>query len=297
MTIEIIQGTPGSGKSATALCIGIGHLCAGGALATNFSLVPDWAYMLAGLKLGVRLGLRNRLALANAYYDRCFRVGSADSIFELSEKLKTCPLGDKFKSRREGRGLLILDEAQLVFNSRSWGDNRKWIEFFTQHRKFGWDVILVAHHIQMIDKQIRPLIDLETRFRNLKKVRWPIIGLPLSPLNLFLGVRFYAGYGPGSGLVYGRFVELLDKSISSLYDTMHVFAFDDVHNSVDYQGNRPIISKEIISDYSPDFFLGPSFALFLRKHFLSSPPSTPKRYNPPYSSIKPSPGSSRTHYY
>lgn len=295
MTIEIIQGTPGSGKSATALCLGISHLCQGGALATNFNLVPDWAFLLAGLNFRVRLGLRNRLALANSYYDRCFRIGSASSIFTLSEKLKHCQLGPKFKNALEGKGLLILDEAQLVFNSRSWNDNKAWIEFFTQHRKLGWNVLLVAHHIQMIDKQIRPLIELETRFRNLKKVRWPIIGLPLSPFNLFFGVRFYAGHGPGSGLVHGRFLEMLDLSVAQLYDTMHVFAFDQVHQTVDYQGRPPRISREIISDYSRDFFLGSSFAAFLKSSISNKPSSAPKTPKP-WPNPKPLKGSSITYY-
>lgn len=202
--IEIIQGTPGSGKSAVSLCLGVDHLLAGGALAANFDLVDHWAFDLAGLNSRVRLGLLDRSAYASKLRNRCFRIGSAQTIFDLSARLADCGLSPEFAAKREGKGLLILDEAQLLFNSRQWNNNKQWIEFFTQHRKLGWDVILIAHHIQMIDKQVRPLVEIETRFRNLKNIRLPILPIPLSPVNAFLQIRLYAGHGPGTGMVHSR---------------------------------------------------------------------------------------------
>ena len=51
-----------------------------------------------------------------------------------------------FHGRRvvEGKILLILDECQLMFNAREWNTKgrNEWLSFFTQHRKFGYDVIL-----------------------------------------------------------------------------------------------------------------------------------------------------------
>ena len=63
----------------------------------------------------------------------------------------------------EGQIWLIIDEAQLVFNSRDWQseERRKWLTFFTQHRKLGFTVILIAQHMTMLDKQIRSLIEIE----------------------------------------------------------------------------------------------------------------------------------------
>lgn len=293
--IELIQGTPGSGKSAIALVMGLSHLCSGGAFAANFDLVEDWAFLLSGLNFRVRLGLSDRIERANTLRKRCFRIGTADTIFDLSTRLSTCGLSPEYAAKREGKGLLILDEAQLIFNSRQWSSNRQWIEFFTQHRKLGWNIILIAHHIQMIDKQVRPLVEIESRFRNLKNIHLPIIPIPLSPVNAFLVVRFYAGHGPGAGMVHNRNLFFLDKRLAQLYDTLRVFAFDDAQQSVTLQGVDPRVSAARMPDYSPDFFCGQRGALLYRRLF----PKAKKKSRVSASRKKPTPllpGQSVTHY-
>lgn len=64
---------------------------------------------------------------------------------------------------REGQILLVIDEAQLLFNSREWDAKGRaaWLSFFSQHRKYGYDVILVAQFDRMLDRQIRSLIEYE----------------------------------------------------------------------------------------------------------------------------------------
>lgn len=282
--IEIIQGTPGSGKSAVSLVMGLSHLVDGGALACNFDLTPDWAFDLAGLNWRVRLGLADRLERANELRRRCFRIGTTDTIFDLSSRLSTCGLSPKYQAMREGKGLLILDEAQLLFNSRQWSSNRQWIEFFTQHRKLGWNILLIAHHIQMIDKQVRPLVEMESRFRNLKNIQLPLIPIPLSPVNAFLVIRFYAGHGPGAGMVHNRNLYFLDMRLARLYDTLRVFAFDDAQEQITMQGLEPRISAERITNYLPDFYLGRFFSVFLKRFFPVSKQPKPPSKGPP---IKP----------
>ena len=264
--IEILQGTPGSGKSAVAMTLLVNHLVDGGAVAANFDLVPHWAWMLAGCNYKVRLGLRDRIDQAEILRSRCFKIGSPETVFLASEKLKTCGLSAKYKSKREGKGLLIIDEAQLVFNTRDYSKNMRWIEFFTQHRKLGWDVLLIAHYIQMIDKQIRPLIEIESRFRNLKKLRLPIIPIPMSPINAFLVVRFYAGIAAGAGMKHSMSLNFLDMTVANLYDTLNVFAFDQAIESMIYQGVDPRISAQSLPNYTPDYFLGRKFAVWKAKH-------------------------------
>lgn len=263
--IEIIQGTPGSGKSAVALVMGVEHLAAGGALAANFELVPDWSWRLAGMNWPVRMGVRDRLSRAEELRRRCFRIGTAETIFQLSDRLKDCGLTGKPATAREGKGLLILDEAQLIFNTRDFGKNKAWIEFFTQHRKLGWNVLLIAHHIQMIDKQIRPLVEIETRFRNLKNIRIPFLPIPLSPVNAFFAVRFYAGHGPGSGMVHNRGLYFLDLRVARLYDTLRVFAFDDLEEEVSPQGLPAEEAAAMHEKDTPDFFMGQRFGRWLHR--------------------------------
>lgn len=49
----------------------------------------------------------------------------------------------------EKQTLIILDECQIIFNPRSWNrkDRLKWIEFFTVHRHYGFEIILVTQTI------------------------------------------------------------------------------------------------------------------------------------------------------
>ena len=48
--------------------------------------------------------------------------------------------------------LLVIDECQLIFSNRSWADELRpeWISFFTQHRKLGYRIILVAQFDQTL---------------------------------------------------------------------------------------------------------------------------------------------------
>ena len=97
---------------------------------------------------------------------------------------------------REDSILLVIDEAQLVFNSRAWqhGQRMDWIQFFSQHRHFGYKVVLIAQFDRMIDRQIRSLIEIETNHRKLGNfgMKGLILSLPFRG-RLFLGVSYYYG--------------------------------------------------------------------------------------------------------
>lgn len=73
----------------------------------------------------------------------------------------------------EKQTLIILDECQIIFNPRSWNrkDRLKWIEFFTVHRHYGFEVILVTQNDMMIDKQIRGVLDNQTLHRNVSRFK------------------------------------------------------------------------------------------------------------------------------
>lgn len=73
------------------------------------------------------------------------------------------------KRIKEGSILLVIDECQLMFNSRDWQQKGRndWLSFFSQHRKYGYDVTLIAQFDRMIDKQLRGLIEYEYIHRKL----------------------------------------------------------------------------------------------------------------------------------
>jgi len=77
----------------------------------------------------------------------------------------------------EGQTWLVIDECQIIFNCRCWNDKQRlrWCTFFTQHRKFGYNVILVTQNDRMIDRAIRSLIEYNVIHR--KITNYGILGL------------------------------------------------------------------------------------------------------------------------
>lgn len=224
--IDIFQGTPGSGKSACAVALLLEHIRKGGVVAANFSLTDGWCDVLARKLLFSYFDDQYRFNKSSSYFERFFMVDSVSAIESINPKRLAVDIFEYKGGYTEGEGLLILDEAQLCFNSRSWDKNMKWIKFFTQHRKRGWNVILIAHTIDMIDSQIRPLCEYESRFRNMQKIKLPLIDIPLSPVPMFLMIQRYAGISAGSGEISKKQVIPLPKWAASLYDSLTVFDFN-----------------------------------------------------------------------
>ncbi len=75
---------------------------------------------------------------------------------------------------KEGAIRLFIDECQIIFSNRDWNakGRKEWIRFFTQHRKLGYDIVLVAQFDSMIDKQIRALIEYEVKHRKANNFGW-----------------------------------------------------------------------------------------------------------------------------
>lgn len=120
--------------------------------------------------------------------------------------------------------LLVLDECQLVFNSRNWmskgsgrGDSRMdWLEFLSQHRKYGYRVLLIAQSAKMIDNQFRMLCEYEINHR--KVAHMGMVGAAIAAAfggRLFMRVRylFQTNERLGMQLALGH------KSDMALYDT------------------------------------------------------------------------------
>lgn len=76
-------------------------------------------------------------------------------------------------------GLLVLDELATFLNSRSWQekDRQALIDWLLHSRKYGWDLLFIAQHVSLVDKQVRDsLFDLYATTRRLDKVQVPVIG-------------------------------------------------------------------------------------------------------------------------
>lgn len=127
----------------------------------------------------------------------------------------------------EGQCLLVIDEAECIFNSRDWNgrgiihgalkrkpDSRMdWIKFFSQHRKFGYNVILISQSDKMIDKQIRALIEYDVK--HVKMRNGFFFWLPLG----FLCVEKWYG----QNMKLGTQVIWYHKRIAERYDSYAMF--------------------------------------------------------------------------
>lgn len=123
---------------------------------------------------------------------------------------------------KEGSILLVIDEAQLIFNSRDWGkrDRADWLSFFTLHRHLGYDIVLIAQFDRMLDRQIRSLIEYEYIHR--KVSNFGMKGKALSALalgNLFVSVKVWY---PMKEKVGSEFYKA-KKKYYRIYDSYAIF--------------------------------------------------------------------------
>ncbi len=123
--------------------------------------------------------------------------------------------------RNEHQGIIIIDEAQIPFNSRE-GLNRnrmKWISFFSKHRHYFYDIILITQHDRMIDRQIRSLV--ETEYKHRKLTNFGAKGWLMIVIfhKMFVAVQYWY---PIQEKVGSEFFNL-SKRVCKLYDTFKRF--------------------------------------------------------------------------
>lgn len=123
---------------------------------------------------------------------------------------------------KEGRILLCIDECQLMFNAREWDakGRKEWLSFFTQHRKYGYDIILIAQFDRMVDRQIRSLIEYEQIHRKVSNFGvWGKILSLLSFGSLFVSVKVWYPMKEKVGQEFFK----AQRKYYSLYDTYKHF--------------------------------------------------------------------------
>lgn len=133
---------------------------------------------------------------------------------------------DKYlKKGVENSFLLVIDECQRIFNSRTWQETKNrnnWITFFAEHRHFGFNIILVSQMDIMIDRQIRGLIEYDYLHRKVEN-----FGIAGFFFKFFLGNfvcvktwRALRGYNLGHEFFRGN------KKLYNFYNTFEDFAIE-----------------------------------------------------------------------
>lgn len=154
---------------------------------------------------------------------------------------------EHFKGKRvkEDSILLMIDEAQLMFNSRDWvaKGRSRWTWFFSMHRHFGYFIILCAQFDRMLDRQVRCLIEYEYLHRKVSNLGWRgwfLSFVMLSPGKLFSKVCIWYPMGERvNGQLYKA-----QKKYYNIYDT---FAILDTTDRVQWDGAKEgatLVSEE-----------------------------------------------------
>lgn len=189
--IYLYTGTPGSGKS--------------------YHAVQDIIHKLKG-KQGFNRVIANFNIICNPR-ESFFYIDNSEITVDYFVNFSR----ENHKSNIESQSLVVIDEAQIIFNSRSWNQGQgcrlDWIQFFSQHRKLGYNIILIAQFDRMIDRQIRCLVEYEVAHMKVNNY------FRILPISAFLCVtRWY-----GQKMKLSHEIMIYRKKIAQRYDTFAMF--------------------------------------------------------------------------
>lgn len=198
--IYLYSGTPGSGKSLHTARVIYHTLKRGFPVVANFEIA---IHKIKGKNLGEFVYVNNMNLTPEILINYALNYFNGERV-------------------REGEITLIIDECQILFNAREWNVKGRsdWLSFFTQHRKYGYDIILIAQFDRMIDRQIRSLIEYEQIHRKISNFGvWGKIFALGAKGNLFLAIKTWY---PMKEKISREFFTANEKYYS-LYDTFGMF--------------------------------------------------------------------------
>lgn len=146
------------------------------------------------------------------------------------------------KPRQMGQTLIVIDEASVKFNSRTWNasDRLDFLSFFAQHRHYGFDIILIQQNLNQIDSQIRALVEIEIHHRHANNYwvyRW-------LPFQLFIAVEKNLAIKDKNSADFFTY----SKKYGELYDTFFEFNPSLVNKPTETIQNQIITSEIIVID-------------------------------------------------
>lgn len=131
---------------------------------------------------------------------------------------------ENHKQGIENQTLVVVDEASVIWNAREWqkgetSHNRMdWLKFFVQHRKLGYNFIIISQTDRQIDRQIRSLFEYEIKHRKVNNFK---IG-KLLPVPMFACVSYWYGVNERLGVEFFTY----RKKWGKFYDSYGTFELD-----------------------------------------------------------------------
>jgi len=234
--ISLYSGTVGGGKSYHATELALTWVRTGKHVIANFPIkIPDSKFFLF---------LYFLFPFIKRYYEKQLK----NWIFEENitpEYLiaKTMEMGWMSK---ESQCLLLIDEAGVIFNSRDYAvdpkSRNKWIKFFSLSRKLGYDVVLIAQHDRMLDRQIRSLLEYDVkhlRANNSFFLRF----LDIFRVTLFMYVYRWYGTKMKANLRFSFYSSL----VANRYDTMRLFDMNELIDGIKRMYDGKVIPATLLA--------------------------------------------------
>lgn len=195
--IRLFTGTPGSGKSYDACRIIVRQLKAGRPLIANFPV--------------------NEACVSKPKS----RVDYWDNSELTPDRLMRYAIKNH-KAGKEGQTLVIIDECQVILNCRDFGrkDRNAWVNLMAQHRKLGFDFILITQNDRFIDKQVRCLVEEEVKHRKLNNSGFVGLLLSLTLMTWFVSISYWYG---GNKSKIGQSIFTYNKKYEKVYDSYRMF--------------------------------------------------------------------------
>lgn len=201
--ISLYSGTPGSGKS--------------------LHMASD---ILIWLKMKKKNVVGNFAINEDSLKGGFFKKNVGSFTYIPNEKLTVNALVEYAEKNHvkgvEKQTLLCIDECQTFFNPREFNrsDRLDWNNFFSQHRKLGYEVILVTQTDRLIDRQIRALVEYEVKHRKVNNFKFG----KMSPVPLFCAITYWYGVRERLGSQFF----IYRKKLGDLYDSYKMFEKDNV---------------------------------------------------------------------
>ena len=179
--IYFYTGKPGNGKSLHMAEVIYNSLLKGINVISNIQVdMRAFDKVKHKERLGQFIYISNCEWLTNAYRGQCAKSG-----FSYINGLYNYAINFHERNKRgqimEGQTILVLDECQELFNTRTWNrsDRLEWCQFFRMHRHYGFDCYLISQDDKVIDKQIRSILqkEIEHRCINNYKAFGKLLGL------------------------------------------------------------------------------------------------------------------------
>lgn len=218
MPCYLVCGRTGQGKGLCSVgMMAEMYLQAGKRVATNMDIFPEHFRDPYNSKIRIT---------------RIPDIPTADDLYALG-------FGQDTPEDEDNNGLLMLDEASIFLNPRSWNDKSRapLLAYLMQRRKFGWDVILQVQDPAAVDKQaFDGMIDYVVTASYVRNINIPVFSGLLKKL---LGVRklqFPKWARWHTARMVNTVTDMTEdvhrysgRSLYPLYDTKQVFTRDYPH--------------------------------------------------------------------